>query len=458
MFSLLLLLSVLQNALAQQAVAQQTAQQLAASVPQTAATITLQQAIALSTSNEPAYASAVADNKVAQAQRGIARAALLPNLTYHNQFVYTQPLHLDGKNLGAGGSTVAAGTSTPRFIANNTVHEYVSLGVATESVSAAGIADLRRTYAEAAVAKARLEVARRGLVVSIVTAYYSILADDEKLAVAQRALDEATRFDGNTNQREQAGEVAHADSLKSRLQVQAAQRALGDAKVAAEKARLDLAVLLFPDPLQTYSVAGDLNQPQEMPTLAEIAAAANLNNPDMKAAMASFHAASLELVSSRLDYLPTLVMNYNYGIDADHFAVHAPDGTRNLGYAATATLDIPVFDWFATHERAKQSAARRDLAKVELTVTQRQLVASIEQLYNEAAEAREQLTSLDASVRDATEALRLSNLRYTSGEAPILEVVDAQNTLIAVQNSRAEGAARYAIALADLQTLTGKLP
>jgi outer membrane protein TolC len=423
-----------------------------------ATTITLQQAIEISKTSQPAYASAVADNAIAQAQRGIARSALLPGLTYHNQFVYTQPLHLDGKNLGAGGSTVAAGTSTPRFIANNTVHEYVSQGVATESVSASAVADLRRTYAESAAAKARLEVAGRGLVLSIVTAYYGILADDEKVLAGQRALDEAKRFDANTNQREQAGEVAHADSLKSRLQVQQRQRDLGDAQLAAEQARLDLAVLLFPDPLRSYTLVGDLNQPPGLPTRAEVAAAANVNNPDLKAALASFHAASLELMSSRLDYLPTLVMNYNYGIDADHFAVHAPDGTRNLGYAATATLDIPIFDWFATHERAKQSAARRDLAKVQLTATQRQLVASIEQLYQEASLAHEQLASLDDSVRDATEALRLSNLRYTAGEAPILEVVDAQNTLIAVQNSRADGAARYAIALADLQTLTGKLP
>lgn len=420
--------------------------------------LTLEQAIQISRSSAPLYAASVADDAVARAQRGIARAALLPNLVYHNQFVYTQPLHLDGKNTGTGGSTVAAGSSTPRFIANNTVHEYISQGVATETISAGMVADLRRTYAEAAAAKARLEVARRGLVVSVVTTYYGILAADEKVLAAQRAVDEAKRFETNTNQREQAGEVAHADSLKSRLQVQQRQRDLGDAQIAAEKQRLDLAVLLFPDPLRPYTLAGDLRQPQPMPSRAEVQAAANVGNPDVAAAMANFHAAALELTSSRLDYLPTLVMNYNYGIDADHFAVHASEGTRNLGYSATATLDVPVFDWFATHQRSKQSAARRTLAKVELTTTQRQLVASIEELYYEATVAQEQVVSLDASVNDASEALRLSKLRYASGEAPILEVVDAQNTLIAVQNSRADGAARYAIALAQLQTLTGRLP
>jgi outer membrane protein TolC len=117
-----------------------------------------------------------------------------------------------------------------------------------------------------------------------------------------------------------------------------------------------------------------------------------------------------------------------------------------------------VWDWFATHDRVKQSNARRDLAKVELTSTQRRLVASIESLYREAEVAHEQMASFDNSVKDATEALRLADLRYTSGEAPILEVVDAQNTLISIENSRADGVVRYSTALANLQTLTGNLP
>ena len=73
----------------------------------------------------------------------------------------------------------------------------------------------------------------------------------------------------------------------------------------------------------------------------------------------------------------------------------------NLGYSAVVTVDIPVWDWFATHSRVKQSAARRDLANVELTATQRQLIASLEVLYNEAAVAVQQLASFDESVRTA---------------------------------------------------------
>jgi outer membrane protein TolC len=61
-----------------------------------------------------------------------------------------------------------------------------------------------------------------------------------------------------------------------------------------------------------------------------------------------------------------------------------------------------------------------------------------------------------ASSRDlAQEALRLSALRYQEGEATILELVDAQNTLTLARNAYDDGLVRYRVALANLQTLTG---
>jgi outer membrane protein TolC len=106
----------------------------------------------------------------------------------------------------------------------------------------------------------------------------------------------------------------------------------------------------------------------------------------------------------------------------------------------------------------KQSAARNDLAKVELTATQRQLVASLEELYNEAAVAADQLASFDETVRTAAESLRLTKLRYTAGEATVLEVVDAQTSYSAAQAAQVDAAVRYHVAFGQLQTLTGRLP
>jgi len=163
------------------------------------------------------------------------------------------------------------------------------------------------------------------------------------------------------------------------------------------------------------------------------------------------------VLAARGAYLPSLGLNYTYGIDAPQFAVNGPDGIRNLGYSASATLDIPIWDWLATQHKVKQSEIRRDVAKVELSATQRRLIARLDEAYSEAAAARDQMALLDASVTTAEESLRLTKLRYTGGEATVLEVVDAQTALVIAGNARADGLVRYRAALADLQTLTGTM-
>jgi outer membrane protein TolC len=150
-------------------------------------------------------------------------------------------------------------------------------------------------------------------------------------------------------------------------------------------------------------------------------------------------------------------LNFNYGIDAPEFALHGPDGTRNLGYSAIATLDIPVWDWFSTHDRIKQKTALRDSAGVTLTATQRRLIAELDEYYGEATVARDQLQSLDHSVATARESLRLVRLRYSAGESTVLEVVDAQNSVVAAETAREDGMVRYQTALANLQILTGTM-
>jgi outer membrane protein TolC len=409
-----------------------------------AVSITLADAIKRAQSANTAFAAANADAKVAESERTIARSALLPGVVYHNQYLYTQ---------GTGS------LSTPiRFIANNSVHEYVSQGSVTETLGGAGLAGYMRAGVEAAAARARFEVARRGLVVTVVENYFSVLAAEAKLEVAHRALDEANRFSTITRQRETGGEAAHADSVRADLQLQQRQRELNDARLNADRARLDLGVLLFSDPTASYQLTTSLEELPNLPSRTETETAAMAHNPDLKAAIESLHAAELGVTAARFAYFPDLSVNYSYGIDAAQFAAHASDGSRNLGYSASVTFDIPVWDWFATHSRVRESAVRREQAKVELTVTQRQLIASLNADYQEAQVGLDQLQLLDKSVQSATESLRLTNLRYSSGEGSVLEVVDSQNALVQAESSRADGAARYFNALANLQTLTGNMP
>ena len=424
----------------------QAASSAVADVP---AIVTLQEAIRRAEANEPSFAAARAESGSARLDRSIARAGLLPSAVYHNQALYTQS---NGQqNLAGQGVSAQA---APKFIANNAVREYASQGVFNETFGMAGVAGVRRADASVARAAAELEVARRGLVAAVTGLYYGVLAEESKLAIAERAHAEAAEFTSLTGKREQAREAAHADVVKAQLLEQQRQRDLSDARVTAEKARLELGVLLFPDPRTPYKVAAE-DTPAPLADRAEVEAAAVKNNPELKSALASMSLSNADVLAARAAYLPDLGLNVTYGIDAPQFAVNGPDHTRNLGYSASVTVDVPIWDWLSTAHKVKQSEIRRDVARVALTATQRKLIARLDEAYSEAQVARDQLASLDLSVTTAAESLRLTKLRYAEGEATVLEVVDAQTAFVTAENAREDGRTRYQAARADLQTLTG---
>ena len=413
--------------------------------------ITLEEAIRRAEASEPSYAASSAESRASALDRSIARAGLLPSVAYNNQALYTQANGLRNQ----AGQGVGSQPS-PIFIANNAVREYASLGVANETLGLEQFAGVRRADASAARAAAELEIARRGLVAAVTGMFYGSLAADHKVLVAERGRTEAAEFSKLTGDREQAREAARADVVKAQLVEQQRVRDLEDARVAAEKARLELGVLLFADPRTPYELKTS-EDAAPLPSREDVDQAAAKNNPELKSALAALGLGNADVEAARAAYLPELGLSASYGIDAPQFAVNGPGGARNLGYSASVTLNIPVWDWLSTEHKVKQSEIRRDAARVALTAAQRQLIARLDEAYSEAATARDQLASLEASAATAAESLRLTKLRYTGGEATVLEVVDAQSAFVLAENAREDGRVRYETARADLETLTGTM-
>jgi outer membrane protein TolC len=245
--------------------------------------------------------------------------------------------------------------------------------------------------------------------------------------------------------------------IKAQIQANDRGRDLREAQLAMDKARLDLAVLLFPNFDENYTVVDDSELAPPLAAFDEFARAAQKNNADVRLSTEELNAAGHELGSARAGFLPSLTLDYFYGIDAPQFATRGPDGVNNLGYAASATLNIPIWNWGATRSKVIQAGLRQKQAQRELSLAQRKLLADMRTLHAEASAALSELQLLKDSADLAAESLRLINLRYRGGEATVLEVVDAQNTLTQARNAWSDGVVRYRAALADLQTLTGTM-
>jgi outer membrane protein TolC len=371
-----------------------------------------------------------------------ARAARLPTLNAFNQYIYTQ----------------GNGTPSGVFVANDGVHIYNEQAtVHAELFSFARKAEYQRAIAAEAAATARRDIAARGLIATVVTNYYALVTAQRHEANARRSLEEARRFLDITQKQERGGEVARADVIKAQLQFQQRQRDLMDAETNTLRARMALGVILFSDLAQQFNIADDLRADLPLAPIEDLRMQAMSNSPDIRAAEAALRQAAASISVAKGAYIPALVLDYFYGIDANVFGVRGPGDRQNLGSVVQGTVTVPVWNWGATRSKVRQAELLQKQAQTDLTFAERTLRANINTFYLEAQAARAQLDSLRSSVDLATESLRLTVLRYESGEATALEVVDAQSTLALARNGYDDGLARYRIAIANLETLTGRL-
>ena len=424
------------------AVGPASAGQAPAAAAQTSAPLTLQAALDLARTNSQQFRSAQLASDLALEDRKQARAALLPSLNGFGQFIYTE----------------ANGTPSGVFVPNDGPRVYTTwLNVHGELFSPGKWAEYRSTAAAEAVARAKADVAGRGLVATVVQNYYTLVAAVRKTASAQQGLREAQQFLDITERQENGGEVAHSDVVKAQIQVAQRLRDAEDAGLVVLKSRLALSVLIFPDFRDEFAVADDLQELAVLPPLDGVKATAIAASPDVRSAEASVQQGVSDIGVARGGLLPSVSFDYFYGIQANQFAITGPEGQRLLGSAAQVQVNVPLWSWGATQSKLRQAELRVQAAKADLTLVQRQLQANVAAFHREAEIARSQVTSLRQSLDLSTESLRLTLLRYQAGEVSVLEVVDAQTTLIAARNAYDDGLVRYRVALAALQTLTGTL-
>lgn len=105
----------------------------------------------------------------------------------------------------------------------------------------------KKAKAAAALADAKQEIARRGLVVTVTKSFYTLVATQRKYASAQQSADQAQQFLDNATKLEQGGEAAHADVVKAQLQLDQQKVASKEAELAMNNAHLAPAVTLSPN-------------------------------------------------------------------------------------------------------------------------------------------------------------------------------------------------------------------
>jgi outer membrane protein len=408
--------------------------------------LTLDDALRLANLQASIYQTAILNERIAAEDVKQAEAAFKPKVSAPLSYIYTSPA------LGLPPGEPRA----PSFIANNAIGEYEAFLNVSGDFDIAG--KLRATVAKnralLAAAHAGTEVARRALAQAVIEAYYGLALAAAQKGAAEGNLIAAGEFERITALLLSGGEVAAVDLTRAQLQTLARKDEMEKARVNEEVAAGSLRVLVgyeFSAPIAATDLALALPNDSEYQ---QFKAEDVVRRPEFRQLEQQLRAARNEIRIARADRLPSLSYSINGGFDTD--SVKGPRLKEHTGVSAAISLSIPIFDWGISRSKETQARLQVQVAENERVVATRGFTQQFYAARAQAANAAARIALAREGLAKAQDDVSASIARYRAGEAQIVEVTEAQQTLITQRSTLYQAIFDYQVALARLKQATGR--
>jgi len=307
---------------------------------------------------------------------------------------------------------------------------------------AADTADLDRTHNEVETA--------------VIRAYYELAKAQLLVELKQSSLQASSEQHEQTRRSFAMGAVARSDTLRSGVRLAEARLGLLEAENGWALARVALATLIGRDTQGALSV--------QAPMIAGFAAfdrdaalaAALANNPTLRAADLRSAAAAQNLRVAQAGLWPSVGASYRFS----WYDLSPPDRARDVfledySYALSVGLNWDLFDRFQTKRSVQQARASFRQQEYAVDQQERSVMQGLENILVTLENNRKRIELARATIVLAEEDLRLARERYRVGAATLLEVTEAEVSLVQGRASEIEGVAGYLTALAELERNTG---
>ncbi len=419
---------------------------LPSTITNQAGALTIDEALRLANTQASTFQVAQLNEQIAFEDLRQARSAFLPKVSAPLSYIYTTPA------LGLPPGEPRA----PSFIASDAISAYEAFLNVSGDFDVAGKlrATLAKNRALLAAARAGTDAAKRALAQAVVEAYYGLALADAEFRAAQGNLAAAEEFERITSLLLSGGEVAAVDLTRAQLQTLTRRDELERARVNEEVAAGALRVLVgyeFSKPINTLDLALALPTDSEFQ---QFKAGDVARRPEVIQLEQQLRAARQEVTIARADRLPSLSYSINGGFDTD--SLKGPRLKEHSGVSAAISLNIPIFDWGATRSRERQARLRADVAETERTIALRGFAQQFYAAQAQAARSAARTSLAREGVLKAQDNLVASIARYRAGEAQIVEVTEAQTTLVQQQTALYQAISDYQIALGRLRLATGQ--
>ena len=383
-------------------------------------------------------------------ERSAAEDVLQAQAAFRPKFVATPTLIYNSPAIGGDVP------HTPSFIGANAVTEIQGLvGVTGELDVAKRLrATLNRNRALLEAAHAGTDVARRALIEATEEAYYALAVTTARRRSAEQSLAAAEEFERITGLLVTGGEVAQVDLLRARLQTSARRDELEQARSNEAATTDSLRVLLGYGMTVPVAVADLLTNLPDASELQKFTEEAIARRPEYLQFDSLLRAAKFDVNIARAEGRPQFTYSISGGFATDSLKwkpLH-----QHTGVLATVGLTIPLFDWGASRSREKQAEFRAQTIQSTRTLALRGFAQQFSTARSQAISATTRIRLTGAAIADAERNVEISIARYRAGEAQIIEVTDAQNTLTAQRTALVQAIYDYQVALARLRQATGQ--
>ena len=445
----------------------------AASAQEAGRMLSLDEAVAVTLTENPALKAAAYEERAAQQQRRAAIGLRMPQINVTGAYAYMAKdigfdfnemkgpaKDLAGKILGSGIITDPAIIQGIQGLLNPMMNADWFLKVQDRSLGFVGgevtvpiwmggkiNAANRAARINEKTAVEQGNQTRNALISELVERYFGLALATQVVEVRQQVVDGVRKHLEDARALERNGMIAQTERLYVEFKMAEAERELANAKLQAETIASALSNTLGRE--SDWRPVTAMFLLAKVEDLAYYQDLAQARNPLLSQVSLKRELAQEGVRVQRADFLPQVAAIgggsfYNYQV-----AGLVPRWAVGVG------VNIKIFD--GLNREYKYSAAKQTVRRVgELqNKAGKDIAVLVEKLYNQMMNYRNQMTSIDASLKFAEEYLRMKNAAFLEGMSSSSDLIDAELNLAGVRTERLQAAYNFDLLLAQLLEAAG---
>lgn len=198
----------------------------------------------------------------------------------------------------------------------------------------------------------------------------------------------------------------------------------------------------IPDQLKLGKICAGVEQLMEI---------AHYQRPDLWAVYAEHEQRRALVTVARSAGLPNITTN----IDLQNNIFITNPSFNNRGYAATVSLNVPLFSGYLYQSQERQARELVREACADIRIKELEIALDIVRSYSDFKTAVESYHFSDEYLRYSQETFEAAQLSYREGVGTILDLLNAQRSLALARATKIQALTKWEIALANISFSTG---